>query len=158
MAASSKASAAHTVVRKRILALDYGRRRIGLALSDELRLTARPLATLVRTNRRNDLRRIRELAREHAVGLIVVGHPLHLNGAAGPMAEEAARFAGRIRKELALPVELADERLSSWEAGQVQSGRRKNENTDDVAAAVILREYLRRLAEKQTFPATSDRA
>jgi putative Holliday junction resolvase len=156
----TKQAAAPGVTRSRILAIDYGRRRIGLALSDELRLTARPLATLVRTNRRNDIRRIRELAREHAVALIIVGHPLHLSGAAGPMAEEAARFAARIRKELALPVELADERLSSWEAGEVleqTAARRKGEAADDVAAAVILRDYLRRVAGKKAAAATADK-
>jgi len=140
-----------------ILAIDYGRRRIGLALSDQLGLTSRPLATLVRTNRRNDLRRLRELARRHEVRRIVVGHPVHLDGTAGEMAAEAARFAMRIEKELRLPVELVDERLSSWEAEQIvaadrgvaakrrgRAQRRAAGSVDDVAAAVVLRDYLER--------------
>src|SRR5580704_4777088 len=73
-----------------ILAIDYGRRRMGLALSDTLAMTARPLATWTRTNRRRDLSRLRALCREHAVAGIVVGWPLHLDGAKGEMAEEAA--------------------------------------------------------------------
>ena len=132
----------------RILAIDYGRRRIGLALSDELRLTAQPLATLERTNRRNDLRRLREIARKNAVRAIVVGHPIHLDGSAGEMAEEAERFAARLRKELGLPVELMDERLSSWEAGQIvakPAASKKKSSLDHIAAAVILRDYLERL-------------
>ena len=75
---------------RRILAIDYGRKRIGLALSDELGLTAQPLATFLRTNRRNDLRRLREICRKHAVARILVGHPLHMTGESSPMAEEAA--------------------------------------------------------------------
>jgi len=135
--------------RTRVLAIDYGRRRIGLAISDEMLLTARPLQTLTRTNRRNDLRRLREIVREHAVGLLIVGHPLNLDGSAGDMAGEAARFAARLRKELSVPVELADERLSSWEAEQIAAAARpprtRAQATDQVAAAVILRDYLERV-------------
>ncbi len=131
----------------RILALDYGRKRIGLALSDELRLTARPLTTLLRTNRRSDLRRLREICRKHGVARILVGHPLHMTGEAGPMAEEAALFAARLQKDLGIEVELVDERLTSWEAAQTMaevksSSRRKRAPIDDVAAAVLLRDYL----------------
>lgn len=118
-------------------------------MSDELRLTAKPLATLVRTNLRNDLRRLHELVRKHDVRRIVVGHPIRLDGTAGEMAAEAARFAARIEKELGLPVELVDERLSSWEAEQVlaereKPARRRRGSVDQIAAAVILRDYLER--------------
>jgi putative Holliday junction resolvase len=133
----------------RILAIDYGRKRIGLALSDELRLTAQPLATLLRVNRRNDLRRLRDICRRHGVARILVGHPLHITGAAGEMADEAARFAARLNKDLGIEVELVDERLTSWEADQLMaemkpSSRAKRTHRDDVAAAVLLREYLDR--------------
>lgn len=136
-----------------ILAIDYGRQRMGLALSDALGLTSRPLATLPRTNRRDDLRRLREIVRQHEVRRIVVGHPLHLDGTAGEMAAEAARFAARVEKELSLPVELVDERLSSWEAeqtlraGKQVSCRKRRPRAgavDPLAAAVILRDYLER--------------
>ena len=130
-----------------VLAIDYGRRRLGLALSDTLGVTARPLAVWERTNRRADLARIRNLCRLHAVGRIVVGWPIRLDGTPGDMAREAAGFAERLRKHLGRPVDLADERLSSWEAEQHlrESGaRRAGEHVDDVAAAVILRDYLAR--------------
>lgn len=136
-----------------ILAIDYGRRRMGLALSDQSGLTARPLGVLSRTNRRQDIVRLREFCRAHNVGSIVVGLPLHLDGTPGTMAAEAARFAERLRKQLGLPVELLDERLSSWEAEQViaetkprerASLGRKPRTLDDLAAAVILRDYLSR--------------
>jgi putative Holliday junction resolvase len=138
--------------REAILAIDYGRRRLGLALSDRLGMTARPLAVWIRTNRRRDLARLREICRLHGAGRIVVGWPLHLDGTAGEMAVEAARFAEQVRKNLCLPVELADERLSSWEAGQMagepevrgRGSRRRAKAKDDLAAAVILRDYLAR--------------
>ena len=132
---------------RRILAVDYGRKRIGLALSDELGLTAQPLGTLVRVNRQKDLSRLREACRTHGVTHIIVGHPLHMTGEAGEMANEAARFAARIEKEIGIDVELVDERLTSWEATQTvaetrPSARRKREPLDDVAAAILLRDYL----------------
>jgi putative Holliday junction resolvase len=131
----------------RILAIDYGRKRIGLALSDELAITAQPLDVLIHQNRRDDIRRLREICRKHGVRFILVGHPLHITGEAGEMAAEAARFAARLRKELGVEVELADERLTSWEAKQTiveinSAGDRKNAPVDAIAAAILLREYL----------------
>ena len=133
----------------RILAIDYGRKKIGLALSDELQLTAQPLQVFNRINRREDLRRLRDICRKVGVARILVGHPLHITGEAGEMADEAARFAARLRKQLGIEVDLVDERLTSWEAAQLiaesgSSGRRKESSLDDVAAAIFLREYLER--------------
>ncbi len=137
----------------RVLAIDYGRKRIGLAISDPLRLTARPLATWNRSNGRQDLARLRNLCSEQGVSLILVGWPLQLAGTRGAMASEAAQFAERIRTNLGIAVELADERLSSWEAEQAlaesgaakgRSHTRKERKLDEVAAAVILRDYLHR--------------
>jgi len=130
----------------RVLALDYGRKRVGIAVSDELRLTAQPLSILKRVNRAIDVGRVREICRAHGVSRIIVGQPLHMTGEAGEMAEEAARFAARIQKELGIQVEMVDERLTSWEAEQTvgHARRRGSEPVDDVAAAVLLREYLDR--------------
>jgi putative Holliday junction resolvase len=149
-----------------ILALDYGRARIGLAIAGAEAALARPLATLERINRNEDMRRLRELVREHGVKQIVVGLPLRLDGTRGDMAEEAARFGQRVHKQIGLPVEMVDERLTSWEAERLleeQQGRtiqaprskkQKKENTkfgvDAMAAALILKEYLdRRHAEHE---------
>ena len=133
------------VLAHRILAIDYGRKRMGLAISDELGVTAQPLDVLIHKNRREDIRRLREICREHGVRHILVGHPLHLTGEAGEMADETARFANRLGKELAIDVELADERLTSWEAEQIVNGIRSTSRkaaVDAVAAAILLREYL----------------
>jgi putative Holliday junction resolvase len=146
----------------RILALDYGRARIGIALASPAVGLAQPLCTLERINRNEDMRRLRELAREHGVGQIIVGLPLRLDGTRGEMAEEAQAFAQRVRKQVGVPVEMVDERLTSWEAERLleesqgrimkdpspQRGAPKKDlgrpSVDAVAAAVILKEYLER--------------
>jgi putative Holliday junction resolvase len=144
----------------RILALDYGRARIGLAIADAETALAQPLGTLDRINRNEDMRRLRELVREHGVQQIVVGLPLRLDGTRGDMAEEAARFGQRVHKQIGVPVEMVDERLTSWEAERLleehqgrtmhaaTSKKRKKDNgkpgVDALAAALILKEYLDR--------------
>jgi putative Holliday junction resolvase len=143
-----------------ILAIDYGQKRLGLALSDEYGVTASPFATWTRTNRRRDLARLRELARQRAVQRIVVGLPLHLDGTPSEMSQEVMSFAERVEKALDIPVEVMDERLSSWEAKQTHLAKNSRPRTrrgspdrgesarktplDDVAAAIILRDYLDR--------------
>jgi putative holliday junction resolvase len=128
----------------RILAIDYGRRRIGLAISDELGLTAQPLETIQRKNRSADLHRLRDVVQKKGVRAVLVGSPVHLSGRQSEMASEAVRFARRVEKELGLPVELRDERLTSWEAEQTAAelGLGKNADLDSLAAAILLREYL----------------
>jgi putative Holliday junction resolvase len=141
-----------------ILAIDYGKKRLGLALSDELGVTSRPYATWTRINRRRDLARLRELVRQQGVRRIVVGLPVHMDGSASAMSEEARSFAARAEKAIGLPVEMVDERLSSWEAHQTLAGMNSSKRArraspgrretmkptpvDDVAAAIILRDYL----------------
>ena len=119
-----------------------------MALSDESCATARPLGILRRSNRRNDFRRIREICRQHAIALILVGNPLDSSGNAGEMAGEAQRFAHRLSRELGIPVQLEDERLTSWEAQRILRERKPRQNRqrdeDDLAAAVMLRDFLSR--------------
>jgi putative holliday junction resolvase len=148
----------------KILAIDYGRARIGLAVAESLHGIAEPLATLERVNRNEDMRRLRELARDHGVKFVVVGLPLRLDGTRGDMAEEAARFAQRVRKQIGVPVEMVDERLTSWQAeremeeqfgrrskaGETISKKKTNHkvSVDSMAAAIILRDYLEHRANK----------
>ncbi len=152
-----------------ILAVDYGRARIGLAIAETEAQLPQPLLTLERVNRNEDMRRLRELAREHGVRQIVVGLPLRLDGSRGEMAEEATRFAVRLRKQLGVPVDMLDERLTSWEAERLleeQSGRVMHDaktqskggnkparaSVDAVAAAVILKEYLEHWRATKSTP------
>lgn len=131
----------------RVLGLDHGDRRIGVALSDELGLTAQPLLTLHRTNARNDLRSLARLVRRHGCTSIVVGLPLHMSGDVGARALAAQQFAAWLRENLNLPVILWDERLSTAEAHRHldASGRAPNTRKqiiDQVAAVLILQSYL----------------
>src|SRR5213594_2853769 len=157
----------NTIERRFILGVDYGRARIGLAVADAETRMAQPLSTLERINRNEDMRRLRELVREHGVSQIVVGLPLRLDGTRGEMAEEVERFAQRVRKQIGMPVEMVDERLTSWEAERLleevqgrfvhdekltSSRKPKKVQTkmtvDAVAAAVILKEYLDRQGQR----------
>jgi putative Holliday junction resolvase len=154
----------------KILALDYGRKKIGLALADCAARLAEPHGTLERINRNEDMRRLREFVCEHGVKQIIVGFPLRLDGTPGEMAEEARRFAERVRKQIGVPVELVDERLTSWQAEQIleqefgrrithqetHRGHKKVTRTSDgkysvdaVAAMVILRQYLAQVPRGQ---------
>ena len=142
--------------------MDYGRARIGLAIAESVRGIAQPLGILERINRNEDMRRLRELVRSNAVKLILVGLPLRLDGSRGEMAEETERFAQRVRKQIGVAVEMADERLTSWEAERMleeEFGRKSKQidgaskkkkdfekiTVDSVAATIILREYLGRV-------------
>lgn len=139
---------------------------MGLAIARVNAKMAQPLRTLERINRNEDMRRLRELAREHTVKQIVVGLPLKLDGTRGEMAEEAERFARRVHKQLGVLVEMVDERLTSWEAErlleetqgrflrglQMGAGRTQRKppgraTVDAIAATVILNEYLERQAQ-----------
>ena len=155
---------------RKILAVDYGRARIGLAIAESLQGIAQPLGTLERINRNEDMRRLRELVRDNSVKLILLGLPLRLDGTHGEMAEETQRFAERMRKQIGVAVEMADERLTSWEAERLleeEFGRKSKQidgapkkrdaskfTVDSVAATIILREYLERHNAERDKPAT----
>ena len=135
----------------RILAIDWGMKNVGLAVSDPLGVTAQPLPTLKRTNRRADMGRLGELVEAMQVTRILVGHPLHLKGHAGKRAMEAERLAERLCESSGLPVELIDERLTSAEAERLMldaglSRSKRREKADQIAAQLILQTYLDRQA------------
>ncbi len=131
----------------RVLALDPGARRVGVALSDSLRITAQGLPTLERTGRKRFLASLRALVLEHDVCRLVVGYPLRLDGAEGPEAAEARQLATDLEENLQLPVELWDERLTSVQAertmlaGGMRRARRRQQR-DQVAAVLILQSWL----------------
>ena len=133
--------------RKRILALDVGKRRIGLALSDPLGITAQGLPTLQRTNIREDLAALGRIASEHEVGFILIGHPLHMSGREGRQADYTREFAARLAEWTGLEVRLWDERLTTVEAERVlkESGisiAKRAKAVDKLAAQILLQSYL----------------
>lgn len=131
----------------RILALDLGDRRIGMAISDPLRHTASPLMTLERVSRERDMERIRQVIAEQEVATIVVGMPLNMDGSRGSRARQARTFIDRIRGATRMPVFEWDERLTTVQAertlieGNMRRERRR-EVIDQVAAVIILQSYL----------------
>ena len=130
----------------RVLGLDLGDARIGVAISDDRRRIAVPLGT-VRTGAPADLKAIADLVHGHGVTLVVIGHPLHLSGEAGERAHHAERFAQALDAFLDVPVLLQDERLSSIEADRAlreagASGRERRRTVDRSAATVILQAWL----------------
>jgi putative holliday junction resolvase len=132
----------------RYLALDIGAKRIGVAVSDELGLTAQPVLTMeVRRNRRDDLRSIARLARRFSVAGIVVGNPLHLSGEISPRAVKVQAFAAELGALTGLPIHLWDERLTTEEAHRIlyEAGHARQEHApvvDQVAATLILQSFL----------------
>ncbi|MCX6621125.1 MAG: Holliday junction resolvase RuvX [Acidobacteria bacterium] len=136
----------------RILALDFGKRRIGLAVSDELGITAQGIETLQRTRVREDISRLGELAAERNVGLFLMGMPLHMSGDEGRQAAAAREFGGRLEKHTGIPVTYWDERLTSVEANRVlrESGisiEKRARAVDRLSAVILLESYLDSLHE-----------
>jgi putative holliday junction resolvase len=131
----------------RILGLDVGDRRVGVAVSDELGLTAQPVLTLVRKNRRQDLGSLRRLVRKYGCTQVVVGNPLYMSGDVSPQALKAQALARDLQGETGVPVTLWDERLSTTEAHRHldaaghQPGKRRAV-IDQVAAVLILQSFL----------------
>jgi putative Holliday junction resolvase len=130
-----------------VLGIDFGARRIGLAVSDPDRIFAFPAGHLARSGKERDLAALRQLADEREVVQIVVGLPIHMNGREGPEARVARAFAEDLRRETGRSVDLLDERWTSREAerslrDQGQSARRARQHVDEVAASIILRTYL----------------
>jgi putative holliday junction resolvase len=137
----------------RLLGLDIGERRVGVAISDPEQRLAVPLHSLVRDGRGSELAALMELARREEVAGLVVGLPLSLSGDPGAQAQSTRAFAGRLEAELGLEVQFWDERLSTQEAlrltlpaegtrGRRRSGKAPAADTDALAAAIILQAYL----------------
>lgn len=133
----------------RILGLDVGARRIGIAVSDPLGITAQGLDTLQRRNKRSDLEQLGRVIREHLVQEIVVGLPLRMSGAEGTQAEKMQGFAEELRRRFRLPVHLWDERLTSAEANRLLretelSIEKRGKAVDRMAAVLILQGWMER--------------
>jgi putative Holliday junction resolvase len=131
----------------RILAIDFGLKRMGLAISDALGVTAQGLPTLERTRLEDDLRQIQKLVDENGAERVIVGNPVSHAGTETAMSRQAAAFAEKLRRRLTCPVELWDERLTSAEANRMlrSSGmgiEKRRRAVDRVAASLLLQSYL----------------
>jgi putative Holliday junction resolvase len=131
----------------RLLGLDYGDRRIGVAICDELGMTARGIATVVRKNREADLAAIAEFVARFGVEKIVIGYPLRLDGSEGIQCDKVNRFARRLESRLSVPVIRRDETFSTKEAEELlrKIGVRREKHravVDRLAACIILQGYL----------------
>ena len=133
----------------RTMALDLGEKTIGVAVSDPLGITAQGVKVLRRGSFKDDLSRLKELVEEYAVGCIVIGYPLNMDGSAGAKAKEIIKFKERLAHALSLPAVLWDERLTTVAAQRtlLQAGMRRADRkkvVDKIAAVLILEGYLQR--------------
>jgi len=131
----------------RILALDHGTKRIGVAVSDELKLIAQPLEFVPAEPFPAFLARLKALLAEKEVELVLVGMPRNMNGTYGPAAAKVEEFITQLREEIGVPIKTWDERLTSAQAnrylieGNVRREKRK-EKVDQMAAAILLQSFL----------------
>ena len=134
----------------RVMAIDIGDKKIGIALSDALKMTSQGLETYYRKNKKQDFDYLTALMSKHEVSTLVVGLPKNMNGTEGPQAEKAREFAAGINRVSGVEIVFVDERLTTMEAekmlisGDVSRKKRKNV-IDKVAANLILQQYLQRL-------------
>ena len=131
----------------RVLGLDVGERRIGIALSDSLGLTAQRLTVLARRSVAADVEALRALVAQHQVETIVVGLPLTLRGEQGSQADKVVSFVAALRREVVVPVQLVDERFTTVQGERAllatgTSRRRRKQVIDQVAAQLILQHFL----------------
>ncbi len=136
---------------KRILGIDYGDRRVGVAISDELQFTAQPLKLLKRQNDNTLIAEIKDIIVAHNVEKIIIGLPISLDGTYSTQTKKTQKFISRIRKSSDLPIEKWEERLSTLEASKILTGVskiKKKENIDIISAQLILQGYLDRNRKK----------
>lgn len=141
----------------RILAIDYGSRRMGLAVSDPLGITAQGIETLQRRNKRADFARLARVLRHYDVREIVLGNPLRMSGEKGTQSQKVEEFAEELRKKFDLPVHLWDERLTSAEANRLLreaevSTEKRARAVDRLAAILILQSFLQARTSRTLGP------
>ncbi|MEK6634798.1 MAG: Holliday junction resolvase RuvX [Planctomycetota bacterium] len=131
----------------RILGIDYGEKRIGMAVSDPLGITAQGLPTIERTNIQDDLQKILNVVREKEVREIVVGLPKNMNNSLGEKAQAVLNFVALLKKDINIPINVIDERLSTVRANRAMlegdlSRKKRKDRVDMIAAQLILQDYL----------------
>jgi len=131
----------------RVIAIDFGEKRIGVAVSDPLGITAQPVCTIHRKGKKKDIAELLEIISRYEAGQVVMGLPLRADGSAGEIAEKAKKFGEAVRAASGLPVAYQDERFTTVEAEEVllladMSRKRRKEVIDKLAAQLILQKYL----------------
>jgi putative Holliday junction resolvase len=129
----------------RIMAIDYGQRKVGIAMSDELGVISQPLMTLRAKSQKEFIKRLKFIVKENNVGLILVGNPVSHSGKSTPISQEILRFVEVLEKSIAVEVKLWDERFTSRYASRIlkEKGIKQKGNIDQIAASLMLEEYLR---------------
>jgi len=132
---------------QRILSLDFGEKRIGVAVSDALNIIAQSVGTIERKGIKSDLKKIQELVREYNAGRLIVGLPLNMDGTKGRSANLAIDFVSKVKKEIQIEVEMVDERLTTRQGERIfleadMSRKKRKKNIDKIAAQLILQNYL----------------
>ncbi len=138
--------------KSRLLGIDPGKNRVGIAISDENKVVSTPLKTILKKNNSNFLNEIKEIILENNVKGIIIGHPINMDGSTGPSAQSAKDFATFLSKNVSIPVSMWDERLSSQGAFNLSSNldinvSKKVDKLDENAASFILQgaiDYIRR--------------
>jgi putative holliday junction resolvase len=131
----------------RALAIDFGSKNIGVAVSDALGITVRPVETIRRSSLNKDIERLKFLLEDLEVESVVVGLPLRMDGTIGDAAEKTLRFVEQLRTKITIPIVTQDERLTSFEAEQIMmeqglNREQRRRRSDEVAATIILQDYL----------------
>jgi len=131
----------------RIMGIDYGEKRFGIALSDPLGITAQGLPTVERTSIQEDIKKIINILQEKEVEEIVLGLPKHLNNTLGDKAKEVLNFIDTLKKHINIPIKTFDERFSTVRANRAMlegdlSRKKRKERVDMIAAQLILQGYL----------------
>jgi len=140
---------------KRILSLDFGEKRIGVAVSDALNIIAQSVGTIERKGIKNDFKKIGELVKEYEAEKIIVGLPLNMDGTEGKSANLAMDFVKELKKEVRVEVEMLDERLTTAQGERIfleadMSRKKRKQNLDKIAAQLILQNYLDLHTHKET--------
>lgn len=148
----------------KIMAVDYGDTRTGLAVCDRTEFLASPIGVIQERNFYFTIQKVANAVKEYGVQMVVVGYPVNMNGTVGPRAEKCAQFAELLKTKVEVPVELWDERATTLEAQNYLSetgtyGKKRKEVIDEVAATIILESYMtyrhnmQKQAEKQAAEA-----
>lgn len=138
---------------RRLIGLDIGEKRIGVAVSDPLNITAQSIGKIERKNIKADIEKIKGLINGYCADKVILGMPLNMNGTKGKSAEAVENFAAALKKEISIDVEMCDERLTTMQGERMLieadiSRKKRRQNIDKISAQLILQNYMEQNAQK----------